>query len=138
MPGWMMPLVIAAILGIATFTDLRWRRVPLWLTLGGTGVAVLRAALTSWDALGVSLLGLAVGQCLLLPFVLRGGFGAGDALLLGTVGAWGGAPFVLWTATWTAVVGAGLAVFTLWRGQKTFAYVPAIGLGAALAFLLAR
>jgi len=56
-------------------------------------------------------------------------------LLLGAVGAWAGWQLALWTAWWAALVGAVLA-FVLWRrGQRIFAYVPAIAIGFALAAL---
>jgi hypothetical protein len=41
---------------------------------------------------------LVLGASLLLPFVGTGGFGGGDALVLGAVGAWRGWQFVVWTA----------------------------------------
>jgi hypothetical protein len=49
---------------------------------------------------------LVLGASLLLPFVDTGGFGGGDALVLGAVGAWRGWQFVLWTAWWAALAGA--------------------------------
>lgn len=134
---WFATPVVMLLLATATITDLRRRTVPVWVTLGGSGAGLLVAAATGWEALQLSLLGLVVGGVLLLPFVLAGGFGEGDALLLATVGAWQGWQFVLWTAWWAALVGAGLAVVAWRRGRRTLAYTPAIALGAALALLTA-
>jgi len=92
--------VIMLLLAIASITDLRRRQVPTWITLGGSGAGLLVAAASGWEALQLSLVGLAVGGLLLLSFVLIGGFGGGDALLLVTVGTWLGWQFVLWTAWW--------------------------------------
>jgi prepilin peptidase CpaA len=135
-----MPLVgaapvLAAVLLAATVTDLRARRVPAWLTLGAIGGGTVAAALTGADALRSSVAGLVVGGALLLPFVLRGGFGAADALLLAVIGAWLGWEFALRTAWWAALVGAALALAARCGGQRTFPYVPAIALGALLAMI---
>lgn len=128
--------VIMLLLAIASITDLRRRQMPTWITLGGSGAGLLVAAATGWEALQLSLVGLAVGGLLLLPFVLAGWLGEGDALLLATIGTWQGWQFVLWTAWWSALVGAGLAVVDWRRGQRTFPYVPAIASGSLLTLLM--
>ena len=128
--------MLAAILAVAAVTDVRQRRVPLWLTVGGTIAGLVAAASVDEKVLELSLLGLAIGQLLLLPFILRGGFGAGDAMILGTVGTWMGWQFVMWTAWWGALVGACIALVALRRGRKSVPYVPAIALGAALTFVV--
>jgi prepilin signal peptidase PulO-like enzyme (type II secretory pathway) len=58
---------------------------------------LLVAAVYGWQTLAPSLLRLAVGGLLLLPFVWAGGFGAGDTLLQAAIGTWQGWQFVLWT-----------------------------------------
>ena len=136
--------VVAIVMAISTVTDMRARRVPLWLTGGGIGAGLAVAALTTTGvitipgalALPQSAIGLAAGVLVLLPFVLLGGIGAGDALLLGVVGTWLGWAFVLWTAWWASLAGGVLALIALARGQKTFPYVPALALGAIGAALL--
>ena len=132
---WLATPAVLFLVGTATVTDLRRREVPTWLTVGGGLAGLLAATVCGWQALAPSLLGLAVGGLLLLPFVRAGGFGAGDALLLAAIGAWQGWQFVLWTAWWAAVVGAGLALLAWRHGQRTIPYVPAVALGAALAFV---
>lgn len=77
--------VIVAVLAVATVTDLRRREVSVWLAVGGTGLGVLAGAMSGWHAIQSSLVGLVVGGA---RFVLRGGFGGDDALLLGFTGAW--------------------------------------------------
>lgn len=128
--------LVTLLLAAATVTDLRRRQVPAWLTFGGIGTGVLVAALSGWDAIQFSLLGALVGGLLLMPFVLLRGFGPADAFLLAAVGAWHGSHIVLWTAWWAALVGAVLALIACRRGQRTFAYVPAIALGAVLALFM--
>lgn len=76
---------------IAGFTDLRSRRIPNWLTVSGllVGVAV-NVALNGLTGLKTSLLGVALGLVLLLPFVLLRALGAGDWKLAGALGAFVG------------------------------------------------
>lgn len=130
--------VLAGVLVVATFTDLRTRRVPTWLTFSAVvGGVAASAAAGGPAAIVASLLGIAVGGGALLPLVLMGGVGAADALLLAAVGAWLGWHLALWTLWWTALVGAALAVVAWWRGHRAFPYVPAIAAGLALASLTA-
>lgn len=135
MPPELARIVVGVILTVATFTDLRNRRVPLWLTLGGSAAGLVFAAMAGGSVFRTNLLGLVVGLLVLAPFVLGGGFGGADALLLGTIGAWLGWTLVLWTAWWAAVAGAGLALIARGRGQKTFPYVPALAVGLVIALL---
>jgi prepilin peptidase CpaA len=128
-------LVVALLLAAATLADLRSRRIPLWLSLGGCGMGLLVAALTGFDTFVLSLAGFAVGVLLLVPLVLRGGFGGADALVLGMVGAWLGWPFILWAAWWTAIVGAILAIIVWRRGHRTLPYMPAIAIDVGIALL---
>jgi prepilin signal peptidase PulO-like enzyme (type II secretory pathway) len=124
-------------MAIATVTDLRARRVPLWLTGPGIAAGLALAALTTVGVMTLpgaldlpqAAIGLVVGVLILAPFVLLGGIGAGDALLLGTVGAWLGWAFVLWTAWWGSLAGGALALLAIARKQRTFPYVPALALG---------
>ena len=133
MPASLDTLAIGGMLLVATFTDLRWREVPCWLTFGGIIAGVGFRAMNGADALLVSLLGMTVGGLIILPFVRTGAFGAADALLLAAIGAWEGPMFVLWTAWWTSLAGAALAIIAWRRSQATCPYVPAISIGAALA-----
>ena len=68
--------------------DWRFRRIPNWLTVSGlvVGVAV-NTALGGWHGLKASLLGVALGLGLLLPFVLLRSLGGGDWKLAGALGA---------------------------------------------------
>lgn len=134
-----VPLAVIVLLGamaVATVTDLRERRVPLWLTASGIGGGLLVAAAAGGPeghAIRHSAIGLLVGVLLLAPFVLLGGVGAGDALLLGLVGAWHGWTFTLWTAWWASLAGGALALVALARRQRSLPYVPAIAAGALIA-----
>jgi prepilin signal peptidase PulO-like enzyme (type II secretory pathway) len=138
-PAPVAVLVIAIVMAISTVTDLRERRVPLWLTAGSITAGLLVAGMmggATGGPLRMSVIGLVVGVLILLPFVLLGGIGAGDALLLGVVGTWLGWTFVLWTTWWASLAGGALALVALWRKQRTFPYVPALAIGAIGALLL--
>ena len=142
--------VVAAVLLITTVTDLRERRVPLWLTAGGIALALVWAALAgpltgTGDALSglrESGLGLLAGLLILSPIVLIGRLrghepiGYGDILLLGVIGAWHGWVFVLWCTWWTSLAGGLLGLLALLRKQSTLPYVPALLLGFIAASLL--
>lgn len=139
-------LVLMAVLAISTVTDLRERRVPLWLTASGILGGLLLAAGSGGmggAALQQSGIGLVVGLLLLSPFVMLGGIGLGDALLLGVVGTWFGWTFVLWTAWWASVAGAALALVVVAaariRKQRAHSipYVPAITMGALVVLVTA-
>jgi Flp pilus assembly protein protease CpaA len=134
------PLVERAVVGlvliVASITDVRRRQVPLWLSLGFIAIGVVLGAFRGLDGFWSSLIGLTVGTLPVVPFVLLGGFGGADLLLLGAVGAWEGWHFVLLAESWTALVGAALAIAARYRHQAATPYVPAILVGTALAFIV--
>ncbi len=78
---------LAVLLMMATVWDVRSRRVPLWLTLGGSAVGLTLPIFGGTYAFTFGILGFAAGILLVLPLVLGGGFGGADALVLGMVGA---------------------------------------------------
>lgn len=96
---------------IACGWDLRTRRIPQLLTLGGALAGVVYHLVTGgWQGGVGSLAGWAVGIAIFLaPFAL-GGLGAGDVKLLGAIGAWLGAGPVIWVALYTGVAGGVLAL----------------------------
>src|SRR6202049_1982417 len=88
------PLILAGAMILAAaagWTDLRWRRIPNWLTVPALLVGVMaNAVLSGWPGLKASLLGAALGLALLLPLVLLRSLGAGDWKLAGALGAFTG------------------------------------------------
>jgi prepilin peptidase CpaA len=94
---------------VAAHTDIRSRRIPNWLTLplllGGLAWSGYWAGFTGLADAGAACLALMVPFVLL--FLLAGG-GAGDAKLMGALGAWLG--LVNGLALLAAVIFAGLAV----------------------------
>jgi prepilin peptidase CpaA len=84
--AWWPTLVVLA---IATFTDLRSRRIPNWLVLPFllAGIAV-SAWLHGWHGVGQSFEGAGVALLLFGILFCMGGMGAGDVKLCAAIGAW--------------------------------------------------
>ena len=78
-------------LSVATFTDLRSRRIPNWLVLPVllAGIAV-SAWLHGWHGIAQSLEGLVAGALLFGILATMGGMGMGDVKLCAAIGAWVG------------------------------------------------
>jgi len=97
----------------AACTDLRWRRIPNWITVPGffLGLA-LNVAHNGWAGLKTSLLGAGLGLLLLFPFVALHGLGAGDWKLAGAAGSFLG-PGVLIDVLLASVFVAGLMAVAL-------------------------
>lgn len=108
----------AAVVGLAAaaiWYDVRERRLPNLLTLGGLAVALALRAPMGLEAIGSGLAGAGVAFGLALPFFIVGGAGAGDVKLLTAVGA-----FVGWSQLDTALfvmamVGGVMAVTAIAR-----------------------
>ncbi len=77
------------VLAVATFTDLRSRRIPNWLVLPflviGIGVS---GWLHGWTGAWHSLAGIALGGFIFGILSLMGGMGMGDVKLCAAIGAW--------------------------------------------------
>ena len=93
------------VLAVATFTDLRSRRIPNWLVLPflAAGLA-MSTFLYGWRGLEQSFAGMGLGILIYGFFFWMGGMGAGDVKLCAAIGAWIGPSQLL-----IAVVAAGLA-----------------------------
>lgn len=103
------PTVI--VLAVATFTDLRSRRIPNWLVLPFlvAGIAV-SGWLHGWHGIGHSLAGIAVGGVLFGVLSMMGGMGMGDVKLCAAIGAWIGPGQLLTALVLTGIVGGIMAL----------------------------
>jgi len=113
--AWWPTLIV---LGVATFTDLRSRRIPNWLVLPFMAAGcVVSAWLYGWHGAGQSLLGLGLGALLFGGLSLMGGMGMGDVKLCAAIGAWIG-PAQLFTALVLTGLAGGLMAFgwAVYRG----------------------
>jgi len=100
-----------AVLGVATFTDLRSRRIPNWLVLpfmaAGIGVSAWQHG---WQGLAHSLEGLALGAVLFGILFAMGGMGMGDVKLCAAIGAWIGPAQLMLALVITGLAGGVMAL----------------------------
>ena len=98
---------------VALYRDLRYRKIPNWLTFPAMLLgSALNAAFTD-QAWYFSLFGMLIGFLLfLLPFLL-GGIGAGDVKLLMALGAFLGAKPVFWVGLYGGVAGGLLSLLAI-------------------------
>ena len=103
------PTVIALI--IATFTDLRSRRIPNWLVFPFmiAGLAV-SAWFKGWSGIGHSLTGLILGGLLFGILCWMGGMGMGDVKLCAAIGAWVGPGQLIIALVLTGMTGGIMAL----------------------------
>ena len=86
--AWWPTLVV---LSIATFTDLRSRRIPNWLVLPFLLAGVIVSCwVQGWSGLVQSLEGIGLGALLFGILFWMGGMGMGDVKLVAAIGAWVG------------------------------------------------
>lgn len=98
---------IIAVISLAAFFDLEWRRIPNWLILLGLIAGLGLNGIRGLNEFYLSLLGFALGIALFfIPFAFRW-LGAGDVKYLGVIGAFLG-PYLLPRVLWYSVVVSGL------------------------------
>lgn len=130
----MTEIILLTILGTAIASDLRWRKIPNWLTgpsiLIGLGLHTFMNQLTG---LAFSLEGAALGLGLFLLLYSLGWMGAGDVKLYAAVGSFLGPAQTISAALVIAFVGGVLAFLMLgfhqgWRktGLWLWSYVQTI------------
>jgi prepilin peptidase CpaA len=106
--AWWPTLIVLA---VATFTDLRSRRIPNWLVLPFLVIGfVVSTYLHGWHGLEQSLAGFGLGAFLFGILFVMGGMGMGDVKLCAAIGAWVGPSQLLVALVITAMVGGVMAV----------------------------
>ena len=100
-----------AVVGIATITDLRSRRIPNWLVLPFLVAGVVVGTwMHGWSGLATSLEGLGLGLLLFGILAVMGGMGMGDVKLCAAIGAWLGPHQLILAMVITGIVGGIMAV----------------------------
>ena len=117
-------MLAAAIALTAGITDLRFRKIPNWLTYPAIPIAILlHWIIAGGHAALLALGGAAVGAGILLPFVLLGGLGGGDWKLIGALGAFLEprrlAPVLILTLMISGLMALALALWKKRTGQTS-------------------
>jgi prepilin peptidase CpaA len=103
---------LAILLTVALYTDIKYQRLPNYLTFSGMAVGIFYHVIFGNGFL-FSVKGLVLGTALLfIPYFL-GGMGAGDAKLMGAVGAFLGAEGVFKAFILTALAGGIYAIILM-------------------------
>lgn len=98
-------------MAIATFTDLRARRIPNWLVLPFMLLGIFVSTwMHGWHGLSQSGGGIGLGLLAFGPLFLMGGMGAGDVKLCAAVGAWIGPWQMVMALVLTALAGGVIVV----------------------------
>jgi prepilin peptidase CpaA len=101
------------VLAVATFTDLRARRIPNWLVLPFMAAGIVVSTwFFGWNGLGQSFAGLGLGILIYGFLFWVGGMGAGDVKLAASIGAWIGPQQLFLALVITAMAGGVMVV--LW------------------------
>jgi prepilin peptidase CpaA len=110
-------MLSAAFALTAGVTDLRWRRIPNWLTYPAIpGAIILHAIAGGWPGAELSLKGTALGLGILLPFVLIRSLGGGDWKLVGGLGAFFGAQRLITVLIFTLLINGFMAIcMVIWK-----------------------
>jgi len=107
-------VLILLFLLIAVYYDLKWRRIPNFLTFSLIIVGFTLNLITGGiSALYYSLLGFVIGAGFFFIFFLIGGMGAGDVKLMGGIGALLGFETVIKALFYIAFVGGIIALIII-------------------------
>ncbi len=122
--------IVLLLLIVATLCDLGTREIPDWISIA-IALLALGSAAIGWLGIGLILaaiggvLGLAIGYSL-FRFAKLGG---GDAKLIAALGMFVGPVGLLIVLFGMAIAGGVLSLVAMLRGQRDYAYVPAITAG---------
>ena len=113
--------MLVLVVVVAAVFDLRWRRVPNWLTASGALLGiVLNTVFGAWWS---SLEGLGLALLIYVPLYLLRGMGGGDVKLMAAVGAIAGPGNWLRIFFFTLIFGAAAAIILMVvkrRVRRTF------------------
>jgi prepilin peptidase CpaA len=111
-------VVLALTVLTAAITDLSSQRIPNWLTMPATVLALcMQSAIAGTDGILSGIAGWATGFAMFILFYAQGGMGAGDVKLMATIGAFTGPSRALFIGLYTALFGGvyalGIVVYSM-------------------------
>lgn len=114
-----LEVVLACTVVVAGIFDLRYRRIPNWLNVGGIAAGLLlNIWLFSAHGLVLAVCGFACSLLIYLPLYLLRAMGAGDVKLMAAVGAIAGPANWLCIFLLTALLGgAASLIYVAFRGR---------------------
>lgn len=106
--------ILIVLVALAFYWDVRLKKIPNWLTAGGTALGfIYHLFMSGWHGLLFSIEGLlAAGGILLMLYFFRA-IGAGDVKFFAAVGAVVGTQFVLYCMMYSIVYAGIIAIFVL-------------------------
>ena len=115
---------------VATICDFRTREIPNWISIAIAIIAVT-ASSTGWLGIGLSwvIAGGIVGLMVGFGLFRFANLGGGDAKLIASLGLLLGPAGIVILLFGMAVSGGVLSLIAMLRGQRDYAYVPAITAG---------
>jgi prepilin peptidase CpaA len=99
-------ILLAVLVILAAICDIRWRRIPNWLTLPGLVLGIGLSWFLEYPGVRSSLEGLGLAFAVYFTLYLLRGMGAGDVKLMAAVGATAGMMNWLGILFLTSVAGA--------------------------------
>ena len=113
--AWWPTLIVLA---VATFTDLRSRRIPNWLVLPFMVAGLVVGGFHGWHGIEQSLAGFGLGLLLFGILAVMGGMGMGDVKLCAAIGAWIGPSQLVVALVVTGIAGGVMAL--CWAAKGGF------------------
>jgi prepilin peptidase CpaA len=108
-----------AVLCVATFTDLRSRRIPNWLSLPFMAAGVTASVwMHGWHGFAQSMGGFGLGALIFGVLFFLGGMGMGDVKLCAAIGAWVGPEQLMLALVVTGLAGGIMAL--VWAVSQGF------------------
>jgi len=116
LPVWNIGFTVI-LLGVATYTDLRWRRIPNTLTFPAVGLGlILYLVLGGWKGLLLSMSGALLAPCILVLAHGGKGPGMGDIKLAAAIGALVGPPLAVVAMLMSMIAGGVVAL--IWMSKE--------------------
>jgi prepilin peptidase CpaA len=107
-------ILLVLIVSVAAYCDIRFRRIPNWLTLTGVLLGiVLNTFLYEMHGLRTAAFGLGLAFLVYFPLYLLRGMGAGDVKLMGAIGSIAGPANWFGVFVLTSLLGGVIAVLLL-------------------------